>query len=63
MNIKRKENFDKYSLRGLVYATIALLGIGYELLFSYEIRPFLIIMYSLVVGIGCLYIWFIHELD
>jgi predicted membrane channel-forming protein YqfA (hemolysin III family) len=63
MNFKLKEKFDKYSTRGLVYAGIALLGIGYELIFSGEVRPFLIIMYSVVIGIGGLYVFFIEELE
>jgi len=61
LNLKRKEKFDKCSIRGIVYAGIALLGIGYEIFFSSEARPFLIIMYSLVVGVGGIYILYIKE--
>jgi predicted membrane channel-forming protein YqfA (hemolysin III family) len=60
---KPKEKFDKYSTRGIVYAGIALVGISYEFLFSSEVRPFLIIMYSLVIVIGVLYIWYIKPVD
>ncbi|UCE06376.1 MAG: hypothetical protein JSW07_22865 [bacterium] len=63
MNLKPKQKFDKYSTRGLIYAGIALMGIGYEILFSNEVRLFLIIMYGIVVGIGGLYIFFIADLD
>ena len=61
--LKRKEKLDKYSIRGMVYACVALLGIGYELIFSKEIRVLLIIGYSIVVAFGILYIWYIkpHE--
>lgn len=59
--LKRKAKFDKVSLRGAVYATIAMLGIAYELIFAREIRPVLIIMYGIVVGFGIYYIWFLEE--
>ena len=61
MNLKRK--YDKNSTKGIIYAVIALLGIGYELIFTSEVRPFLIIMYSIVIGIGGLYVFFIKELE
>lgn len=60
---KRKEKFDKYSIRGIVYAGIAILGIGYELLFSKEFRVLLIIGYSIVVAIGIMYIWYIKPYE
>jgi len=63
MKIQLKKRFDKCSTRGLVYGGIAALGIGYELLFSSEVRLFLIIMYSVVIGIGSLYVFFISEDD
>ncbi len=56
---KRKEKFDKYSIRGMIYAGIAVFGIGYELIFSKEIRPFLIIGYSIVFIVGIIYVWYI----
>lgn len=59
--IKRKAKFDKVSLRGAVYATIAALGIAYELIFAKEIRPLLIIMYGIVIAFGFYYIWFLEE--
>ena len=63
MNIKVKKNFDTHSKRGLVYAGIAFLGIGYELIFASEVRLFLIIMYGIVIGIGGLYIYFIEDIE
>jgi hypothetical protein len=59
--LKRKEKLDKYSIRGMVYAGIALLGIGYELIFSKEIRILLIIGYGIVVAFGIMYIWYINS--
>ena len=63
MNMKVKNRFDAHSKRGLVYAGIALLGMGYELIFADEVRLFLIIMYGIVIGIGGLYIYFIEDID
>ena len=57
-NFNRKKKLDKYSYRGMVYAGIALIGIGYELLFSNEIRPLLIMAYGVVIVFGILYIWY-----
>jgi len=45
-------------IRGLIYAGIATLGICYELFFSAEVRPFLIVMYILVILIGIVYFRF-----
>lgn len=63
--LNRKEKFDKYSIRGMIYAGIALLGIGYELLFSNEIRILLIIGYGIVIFIGIMYIFYFkpYEID
>jgi len=61
INLKRKEKFDKVSLRGCIYAGVAILGIGYELVFSKEVRPLLIMMYGIVVAIGVFYIYFLED--
>ena len=63
MNLKLKQRYDKNTTRGLIYAGIALLGMGYELFFSDEVRSFLIIMYSIVIVIGGIYVLFIEELE
>ncbi len=60
---KRKEKLDKYSIRGMIYAGIALLGILYELIFSKEIRILLIIAYCVVIAFGVMYIWYIKPHD
>ena len=62
-NLKRKEKFDKYSYRGIVYVGIALLGIGYELLFSDNVRPLLILAYGVVFAFGIFYIWYIKPYE
>jgi len=61
--LKRKEKFDKYSTRGMVYTGIAFLGIVYELLFSKEIRILLIIAYCIVIAFGAMYMWYIKPHD
>ncbi len=43
---------DRYTLRGLVFAILSSLGLGYELFFVQTSRFFLIIMYSIVIAIG-----------
>lgn len=61
--LKRKRKFDKYSARGFIYAGIAILGIGYELLFSRQIRPLLIIGYCIVIAVAVFYFWFVVRSD
>ena len=63
MNLKVKQKYDKNTTRGLIYAGIAILGIGFELIFSDEVRSFLIIMYSIVIVVGGIYVLFIEELE
>ncbi len=45
-------NVDRYTLRGLVFASLSSLGLGYELFFVQTSRLFLVIMYSIVIAIG-----------
>ena len=59
----RKEKFDKYSTRGMVYAGIAFLGIVYEFLFFKEVRISLIMAYGIVIAFGAMYIWYIKPHD
>jgi hypothetical protein len=42
-------------IRGIIYAVIAITGIIYEIFISKEVRPFLLVMYSLVIVIGIFY--------
>ena len=43
---------DRYTLRGLVFASLSSLGLGYELFFVQTSRLFLIIMYGIVIAIS-----------
>ena len=43
---------DRYTLRGLAFAGLSSLGLGYELFFVQPSRPFLIVMYSIVIIIS-----------
>ncbi|MDZ7260496.1 MAG: hypothetical protein ONB05_00035 [candidate division KSB1 bacterium] len=52
---------DKFTIRGIIYSGISLLGIGYEVFFSAHIRPLLIILYSFVIVIGLICIFYIKE--
>lgn len=52
---------DRFTIRGLVYAAISALGIGYELLFVQPIRPLLILGYVFVIGIGMIYIFVLRD--
>jgi len=49
---------DRYTLRGLVFAGLSSLGLGYELFFIQPSRLFLIIMYSLfiVINVGLIFL-------
>jgi len=52
---------DRYTLRGLVFATLSSLGLGYELFFVQPSRLFLIIMYGIVIVIGIGLIFLLKE--
>ncbi len=49
---------DRYTLRGLVFAGLSGLGLGYELFFVQPSRLFLIVMYSLgiVISVGLIFL-------
>ena len=49
------------SSRGIIYAGIAILGISYEIIFSHEIRFFLIAMYGIVLLFGSLCIFVLKD--
>jgi len=53
--------FSQRRFRGLIYSAIAMLGIGYEILFSKPIRLFPIAIYSLIIVAGVLYFHYIKE--
>ncbi len=56
-----EHSVDKFTIRGIVYSAISVLGLGYEFFFSHPPRAFLLIMYSLVIGIGLICIFMIKE--
>ena len=49
---------DRYTLRGLIFAGLSSLGLGYELFFVQPSRLFLIVMYSLgiVISVGLIFL-------
>lgn len=52
---------DGFTIRGIIYSIISGLGLGYEIIFVHPPRLFLLIMYSFVIGIGLICIFFIKE--
>lgn len=48
-------------MRGVVYALLSSLGLGYEMFFVYPSRRFLITMYSVVIVIGFCLILFVKD--
>jgi len=57
------ESMDRFTLRGICYATLSGLGLGYELFFVPQPRLFLLVMYSIVVIVGMVLIFFVHETE
>ncbi len=43
---------DAYRKRGIIYISISLLGMGYELIFVNPFRPTVLILWASVIGIG-----------
>ena len=54
----KSSGVDRYTLRGLVFAGLNGLGLGYELFFVQSSRLFLIVMYSLgiVISVGLIFL-------
>jgi|Deesub1362B_J571_1020462.scaffolds.fasta_scaffold02214_2 hypothetical protein len=52
---------DKFTIRGLIYSGIGSLGIAYELLFRHPPEVITILLYSAIVGIGLIAIFFLKE--
>ena len=55
------KKFDRYSIRGVVIMVIALLGMGYEMIFSQSKEIFVIILYAIVLCIGLLLLVIIED--
>ncbi len=53
--------FDRYSIRGIIFSTLGLLGMGYELIFSQRGELFIILLYGVIVFIGLMLIFRIRE--
>jgi len=52
---------DKFTWRGVIYCSAALVGIGYELFFRAKPDLFPIVMYSVVGGIGLVCIFVLKD--
>ncbi|NIT69597.1 hypothetical protein GWO43_01525 [candidate division KSB1 bacterium] len=52
---------DKFTIRGLVYSAVSCFGLGYEVFFIHPPRLFLLIMYSIVIGIGLLCVFVLND--
>ena len=52
---------DKFTVRGLVYSAASILGLSYEIIFIRPPRLFLVIMYTIIIGIGLICIFLIKE--
>lgn len=55
------KKFDRYSIRGVVIIIIALLGMGYEMIFSQSKEIFVMILYAIVLFIGLLLLVIIED--
>ena len=55
-----KPSFDRFTVRGLIWGTISLAGLTYEIFF--RAREFLLIFgYGLVFGISLIYIFLLKD--
>lgn len=53
------KKFDRYSVRGVVFSTLALAGILYELVFSTPSELIVTVLYSFVMVLGLALIFII----
>jgi hypothetical protein len=59
--IKFFKSLDGYKKRGIVYMTIGILLIAYELFFVRPLRPTVLILWVGVIGIGAIVILYFCE--
>ena len=52
---------DGYKKRGLLYTLIAVIGLGYELLFSGQVRPVVVVLWTGLLGIGLIVAFTIRD--
>ncbi len=52
---------DKWTLRGLVYILVSVALLGYEFLQPHPPRVFLVAMYSVVILIGLILVFFMED--
>jgi hypothetical protein len=55
------KKFDRYSIRGIICIALGVIGMGYEVFFSMVKEVFLIVMYSIVIGIGVLLLFVVRN--
>ena len=53
------KKFDRYSIRGIIFSTLALVGMLYELILSKPSELIVLILYALVIVLGLLLIFII----
>jgi len=54
---------DKFTIRGIIYSVVSSFGLGYEIFYVDEPRTFLLIMYSIVIGVGLICIFVLEDMD
>lgn len=57
----KKRRYDKFTIRGFIYATIGLAGISYEVFFRDSSELIVIILYIGIIGIGIISIFRLRE--
>jgi len=55
------KKFDGYSIRGVIFSVLGLAGIGYELFSSRPKEIFVVLLYSVLVFFGSLFLFFITD--
>jgi hypothetical protein len=46
------KRFDRYSIRGVIFSTLGVAGIVYEVLFAPPVEVFVVVLYSMIVLLG-----------
>ncbi len=54
---------DKFTVRGIIFIGISVLGLGYEVIFASQTRPLVVIAYICVIGIGLICIFQLKETE
>jgi len=57
------KKYDKFTTRGIIFITISVIGLGYEIVFKNQIELLVVFALLFVIGIGLICIFQLKETE